>query len=74
MSSALGERDRRPRENDPADRVDVERELAEVGGMCLRELLELQVDLPGQLRDIDLRGREPSNVHVRQFGQSCPSL
>src|SRR4051812_4060154 len=50
--------DRRPREQDPADCMHVEGELAEVGRVRLRQLLEPQVDLPRELRDFDLVGRE----------------
>ena len=60
--------DRCAGEDDPADGVDVMGHLAEIGGMRLRQLLEPEVDLPGELRHLDLRGGQALDVHVRQLG------
>ena len=64
--------DRRPGEDDPPDRVDVERDLAEVGRVRLRQLLEPQVDLPGELRHLDLLGRQALHVHVGELRDQAP--
>src|SRR5262249_40625958 len=66
--------DRSARQQDAADRVDVEGELAHVERGRLWELLELEEDLADPLRDLDLLLGQTCDVHRCQLDHSRSSL